>query len=113
MDECPTCGDVTGALIIKVNFVKIATHRCKCGRVWRNISMTKPFLHHDVADEIRRLNCKHPGKKEHHIQLALDYLQAKLDDHTRSALSRDAALRKRRNDVWEKRFLKEALDEVF
>lgn len=113
MNTCPKCGEEVGALILKVNFVKIESHRCHCGRAWRQVTMTRQFCVHEASDEIRRLNCKHPGKKPHHIQLALDYLQSKVDSHARSALDRDSALRKRRNDLWERRFLREALEEVF
>lgn len=112
--KCPKCGAEVGGMNMVVGFVRIETHRCKnCGKAWRQKFLIVPFCIHALSNEIERLHVKHPGKKPHHVQLALDYLQSKVDSHARSALDRDSALRKRRNDLWERRFLRDALEEVF
>lgn len=72
-----------------------------------------PFDASAFAQEIYRLNKKHPAAKPPHVKVALDYLQIKLDDHATSKLEKEAATKKRRLDLWERNFLREAEEDGY
>lgn len=111
--ECPNCGTKVGGVGLVVGFVKITTFKCQCGRVWRLKGLLCTFQVAAFAQEIDRLHSKHPGAKPVHVRIAIEYLQAKLDDHQYSALAKEEALRKKKADLWERNFLKEALGDDF
>lgn len=109
--DCPKCGKAVGGIGLVVGFVKITTYKCSCGRVWRFKGLLQPFQVAAYAGEIDRLSVKYPSAKPTHVRIAIEYLQAKIDDHHRSALDREEALRKKKADLWERQFMKQAIGE--
>lgn len=111
--DCPKCGKSVGGVGLVVGFVKITTYKCGCGRVWRLKGLLQPFQVAAYAAEIYRLSSKYPGVKPVHVRIAIEYLQVKIDDHHRSALDKEEAFRKKKADLWEKQFMKQALGEDY
>lgn len=111
--ECPKCGKSVGGVAVVVGVVKITTFKCQCGRVWRTKGILTAFSVSVFTGEIERLHTKYPGVKPPHVKIAVGYLEAKISDHSCSALEEEEAKRKRRNDHWERQFLKDALGEDY
>lgn len=111
--DCPNCGKSVGGVSLMVGIVKITTFKCKCGRLWRLKSLLTAFSVSVFTGEIERILTRYPGAKPPHVKVALAYLEAKVADHQYSALEEEEAKRKRRNDHWEREFLKQALGEDY
>lgn len=109
--ECPNCGKSVGGVAVVVGVVKLTTFRCRCGRVWRLKALIAAFSVAVFSAEVERLESKYPGFKPPHIKIVLGYIQSKLNDHSYSSLDADRARKKRRDDFWEKQYLKELLGE--
>lgn len=97
-----------------VGFVEITTVHCKeCGKRYRIKTLLVPFAIHAFEEEIDRLHRKHPGKKPSHVACALQYLQGKIDANHASVLDKEASTRKRRADLEERMFLRQAIGEDY
>lgn len=107
--DCPNCGRAVGGLAMKVGVVKV-THYCcgKCGRRWRGSELVVEFCVPVIEDALARLKGRPLTKVE---KAARMFLEAKLSNHAASSLEKDLALKKRRLDHWERKFLEEALGE--
>jgi len=110
---CPRCSSTVGAVSIKVGVVKVGTHRCSCGKVWRDMSLMGELSHHDAIVELDRLKSRYALDQPSYARYAIAFLQSKISAHDREVLDNDAALRKRRLDCWEKKFLRESLGEGY
>lgn len=109
VEICPKCGKGVAALTLLVGIVKIESFRCRCARAWRRATLTVSFHPNKVGEEIERLRTRFPGQKTAHVKYAINFMEAKLHQHTLSAMSDEERVRKRRLDMWEAKFLKEAI----
>lgn len=111
--QCPACGGDSGTLALVVGIVKISTHRCKeCGRAWKHKELLVQFSASILEKEIRRLKANGDVSAQA-TRTAIQFLNVKLESHAASALDEDAARQKRRNDLWERRYLREALGDDY
>lgn len=112
--DCPRCGSKVGGVSLIVGFVKVTTCHCKeCGKVWRVKVILAAFSVSSFVGEIERLHAKYPGPKPPEIKSVMVLLQGKVDSHAATQLDKEAATRKRRNDMYDRQFLKEALGEDY
>lgn len=109
---CPGCGSKTHTLTFIVGIVKVVQYKCsKCPRISRESELTVPFSIPVMVREVERLRTNFPGQKTGQMLHALHFLEAKIHHHQLSALDSEAALRRRRLDMWERNFLRHALGE--
>lgn len=109
--DCPNCGKSVGGVAMVVGLVRLTTFRCRCGRVWRLKALLTAFSVSVFSAEVERLEARYPGAKPPHVKIALGFLQAKLNDHSYSSLDADRARKKRRDDLWEREYLKSLIGE--
>ena len=112
--ECPYCGASSGALTVVVGIVKIISGTCSaCGRHWKKNDLTVPFVIEDVVTEVERLEKRYVSLQHEGAKIALAFLRSKIYTFELSKMDKASSLRKRRNDLWEKKFLKDALGDDY
>lgn len=112
--DCSRCGSKVGGVNLVVGIVKVTTCHCKdCGKVWRIKTLLVAFSVSVFVGELERLHAKYPDHRPVVIKSVMTYLQGKVDAHMATQLDEEAAKRKRRNDMWERQFLKDALGEDY
>ena len=104
--QCPTCGGSSGGVLIVIGMVKVCTRHCKtCGRVWRHFVLVEEFHASRAEQEIHRL--KEKAKTCKCTQYAIRFLRSMLE------ATSEKTLEQKRNDAWEKRYLKEIIGEDY
>jgi len=114
MVDCPFCGRSTGVMRLVVGIVHIEQHKCPdCQKVWRNVILIVPFSVGVLVAEIAALNARYLNHKPAHVRRAITFMEAKVKSHSLIGLDKDTALRRRRADNWERRFLQDAIGEDY
>lgn len=113
-NECPQCGGSVGCVSLVVGIVKICTHHCKvCDKVWRHKALTITFSVPDMVTELERLHKRHVAFKPPHVKMAMNYLQVKIESHAASKMEKEAGVKRRRLDLWERNFMKDAVGDDY
>lgn len=111
--QCPVCGGDSGSVALVVGVVKIITFHCKeCHKVWRKKELTVQFHASMIEKEIRKLK-ETRDITASSTRIAIQFLQVKLDSHAADCLDEDSAKSKRRNDLWERRYLQSMLGDDY
>lgn len=111
MADCPKCGALVGSVSSVVGIVKVTNHRCSCGKAWRSKSLVGEFQISIAMQELSRLKATPPTKRHFLSSCAISYLEFKVQKYNDSALSHDAHLKRVRDSLWEKNYLKGLLGE--
>lgn len=109
--ECPDCEAEVGGVSISVGIVKVATFACSCGRHWRVRSLKGSLGLSDVAEGLDDLLRRYPGNRSEVVRQAISYLESKQVSMAQDSHGKPKALREKAADVWERRFLREAIGE--
>lgn len=111
--DCPECGKDIGGVSTLIRMVKVTTFACPCGRHWRVRALHGYPSVHDVVSELEAMLKKYPGERSERVRQDIAFLEVKAANMVQEASGKAKALRARAADVWERRFLKEALGESF
>lgn len=107
---CERCGGTVGGITVKVGPVKMTTVHCPhCGALYRTKKVSIQFSVAAFMEEIEKLNAQYKAPRPTRVRVAIEYLQAKIDSHAASQLSKEDGIRRRRNDLWERKYLRELI----
>ncbi len=107
--DCPNCGTSVAGVALVVGIVKLTSFHCGCGKRWRTKSLKVEFDRALFLGEIKRLESAYPVQPPPEVTRAIEYLKVKIEADYRQGLDAEEALRRRRNDNWERQFLRAAL----
>lgn len=110
--DCPNCGtDVKGVSLI-YNIVKVTIHNCpQCRREWHVVLLTKEAGRPELVEVLEKTHRKQAQSGSDILRKIIWYLESKIDAmlHDQS----DPGQRKRKMDLQDRQFLKQATDEVY
>lgn len=107
--ECPNCKAEVKGFGIHLGLVRVASFSCSCGRHWKHCTFLQNVGVDDLVYELERLRKRPPLITDGTVASAVQFLEYNIDLHKEVKVAR--SVRERRNDIWEKRFLKEAIGE--
>lgn len=112
---CPNCKQNAKAVKVVCFDVVVAYYHCECGARWKDFSfkssvqLTAPAL----TNLRERVLARHSGEKSRAIMDLLEHLNGRIEELRATHVVAKSSFRKRRDDLWERRFLKEALGEDY
>lgn len=112
---CPNCQEKAKAVRVVCFDVVVAYYHCGCGTRWKEFSfkdsvqLTAPYL----TNLRERVLARHPGEKSRAIMDLLEHLNGRIEELRASHVVAKSSFRKRRDDLWERQFMKEAMGEDY
>lgn len=107
-----SCGCRTGCVSISVGRFKVAKAVCKqCSNILWSVEVPADMEVFDLASEVERLERKYSSTKPEHVAYMLEFLKARVEKLVRVSKSAAKSLSQKRADMWEKKFLADAIGE--
>jgi hypothetical protein len=107
--KCTKCGEKQAVSTSTVGIVKVQSLYCPtCDTYVFTSSFIRPFSRPDMAFELERLRSRHLYPAAPYVKAAIDYLQDQVDLTFNLVAAACAANKKKKLDLWERQFIKDA-----
>lgn len=110
---CPNCKSNIKAVRLVFGPVVVSCFHCRCGHSRRELAWSTPvqLTAPEISGHINLILRKNSEDKSDIILEVVRFLSMRMEELRPPPSTSPTTLRKKRNDLWEKQFLKAALDD--